>query len=355
LPTELTILPWPEVAALASAPDTLVCATARAHHALAPEWPAARWLVRDPDTVQDLDAVRDPSTVRAIIAIGGGSLIDDIKRQRAARFPAADLIAVPTIWGSGAEASPVAVWTEGAQKHFQLSAALRPTAAAFDPRFAATLSPSRARDACGDVWSHALEAFLSPLATDDLRTRLATLIRHLTTLPVAPDARWFEPGALAASLQARSSVGLVHGLAHVLEPALARPDVGQVTPGSAGQPCPDVGWVTPGSAGQPCPDVGWVTPGSAGHARLCALLIGPVLRWNAATSGKWVELGEAYGIERARVEEIVEGLGEVEARRALVPVIEERWRMVLRDPCTRTNSALVRPDSLKGLIAEVGR
>jgi hypothetical protein len=83
-------------------------------------------------------------------------------------------------------------------------------------------------------------------------------------------------------------------------------------------------------------------------------LLAPVLRWNAATSVTWGERCAAHGIERGRVEAIVESLGEREARRALVPAIEASWRAVLRDPCTRTNSALVRPDSLAGVIAEIG-
>jgi alcohol dehydrogenase class IV len=365
LPPDLPIpvIPIGQVATLATRSSTLVIATARAHALLSGSWPAAHWRVRDPATAsgavrnpatadaavdrnpaaqdsvarnpaaqdssvrdpaasgteyvdRSTESVRDPDRIEAVIVVGGGALIDDVKRTWRQRWPAAtELIAVPTIWGSGAEASPVAVWTEGGKKHFQLADALRPTAIAFEPAFAESVSPERARDACGDVWAHAIEGFLSPLATAEIRTRLAEVIGRSVDLPVAPDARWFEIGAEAASLQARSSVGLVHGLAHVLEPALA--------------------------------------DGVHGHARLCALLIAPVLRWNAATSTKWTELTAEYGIDRARVDEIVEGLGTAAERRALVPAIEASWRTILRDPCTRTNSALVRPDSLAALLAEV--
>jgi alcohol dehydrogenase class IV len=308
LPIDLPIVPFSSLAAIAARPSTLVIAGDRARSHLATDWRDACW---GPLPVAPSGGQR----VGTVIVVGGGSLIDQIKRTWRQEWPdAEELIAVPTIWGSGAEASPVAVWIEGGKKHFELSEALRPTKIAFDVRFAATVSEERARDACGDVWAHAIEGFLSPLATAEIRTELAALIGRLVDFPVGPDSRWFLAGAEAAALQARSSVGLVHGLAHVLEPA-----------------------------------------SGLGHARLCALLLAPVVRWNAATSTTWPELTAEYGIDRARVEAIAEGLGDPAERRALIPAIEANWRTVLRDPCSRTNSALVRPDSLSGLIAEVGR
>ncbi len=310
MPGELTLLPWAEVTARAARSATVVWASDRARRALGPEWPTATWLTPDG---RDAGAAASASTV---IAVGGGALLDHVKLTWRARAPAATtLVAVPTVWGSGAEASPVAVWTADGRKQFRLDPELRPHAIGFDPRFAATVSRDRARAACGDVWAHAIEGFLSPLASDALRARLAALIGRLLELPVAADGRWFEPGAEAAALQARSSVGLVHGLAHVLEPVLA--------------------------------------PGVLGHARLCALLLAPVLRWNAATSTTWAELSARFGVDRTGVEATVATLGEVEARRALIPAVEASWRQVLRDPCTRTNSALVRPNSLAGLVAEL--
>ena len=53
------------------------------------------------------------------IVAGGGTLIDRAKVFRRNNWPALNLVAIPTIWGSGAEVSPVAVLT-GAKKdiHF---------------------------------------------------------------------------------------------------------------------------------------------------------------------------------------------------------------------------------------------
>lgn len=357
--TDLRLLPWPEVAARAALPTTRVICTPRAAHLF--KNPATEGTGSYPLTPRSLDQdVRNPDTIDTVIVAGGGSLIDHVKRVWRTEYPAArELIAVPTIWGSGAEASPVAVWTEDGKKRFALDESLRPTFVSFNPGFAVTVSPERARDACGDVWSHAIEGFLSPLSDDALRGQFAALIARLLELPIAADARWFEPGAEAAVLQARASVGLVHGLAHVLEPVLARPDLGQADPAVAELDPRNLSPSRPGFghdqriAGLDHRNLSPSRP-DFGHARLCALLLGPVLRWNAATSPKWGELCAAHGLDRERIEAIVESLGDGEGRRELVPAIEANWRTVLRDPCTRTNSALVRPDSLAGVVAAIG-
>lgn len=295
---EPATLPWGEVEALARREGTLTWATPRARQRLG--WAGARWI----------DSPAPVAGAQAVIAIGGGAHLDDVKlRWRATG--ASKLIAVPTIWGSGAEASPVAVWTEDGQKRFKLDESLRPHAMAFFDAFADTVSPEQARAACGDTWAHAVEGFLSPLASDSLRAELAALIRELLALPVSADARWFRVSARAAAGQAESSVGLVHGLAHVLEPRV---------------------------------------PGS-GHAALCAALLAPVLRFNASVSDKWSMLTAQHGLDGAAVLARAEELSTSAARRALAPHVSAHWKLVLRDPSTRTNSALVRPDSLPAVLA----
>ncbi len=311
MPDAPPVLPWADVDALASRPDTVVWASPRARRALESAWPTATWLDAAGPAAAAAPAASTP--IATVIAIGAGAFLDRVKLGWRERAPDAALVAVPTLWGSGAEASPVAVWTEGGKKQFRLDQALRPTAVAYHPGFAATVSPDQARAACGDVWAHAVEGFLSPLAGDALRTELAALIGELLVLPPASDARWFEVGGRAAALQARASVGLVHGLAHVLEPALARPDLG--------------------------------------HARLCALFLAPVLRWSARTSGVWRELTERFGVDATAVEVMAARLSEPTVLTSLAPAVEAHWRAVLRDPCTRTSSVLVRPDSLAALTA----
>lgn len=294
---ELSVLPWDEVVALTHQPQTLVWAIPLARERLG--WPHARWI----------NAALPVAGAQTVIAIGGGSHLDHAKLHWR-EVGASRLIAVPTLWGSGAEASPVAVWTEGGQKRFQLDERLRPHAIAFFDAFVDSVPEERARAACGDTWSHALEGFLSPLASDALRTELAGLIRELLTLPLGADPRWFPVSARAAAGQAESSVGLVHGLAHTLEPLVG-----------------------------------------VDHASLCSLFLAPVLRFNLATSEKWTALTTQYGLDAPAILARVASLSTPAARMALAPQITEHWKKVLRDPCTRTNSALVRPDSLPALLA----
>lgn len=130
-----------------------------------------------------------------IIALGGGSAMDaakvmwlmfehpevnfdDIKqkfmdiRKRAFKFPElgkkARLICIPTTSGTGSEVTPFAVITDKkANKKYPLTDyALTPTVAIVDPEFVNTLPGSIAADTGIDVLTHAIEAYVSILASD---------------------------------------------------------------------------------------------------------------------------------------------------------------------------------------------
>ena len=130
-----------------------------------------------------------------IIAIGGGSpmdaakvmwlmyehpevCFDDIKqkfmdiRKRAFKFPElgkkAKLICIPTTSGTGSEVTPFAVITDKrANKKYPLTDyALTPTVAIVDPEFVMSLPASIAADTGIDVLTHAMEAYVSILASD---------------------------------------------------------------------------------------------------------------------------------------------------------------------------------------------
>ena len=185
------------------------------------------------------------------------------------------------------------------------------------PELADSLTPELVRDACGDVWAHALEGYLSPLADEKLRNELAGLIRELLDTPIANRPEWFELGARACRLQSRAGVGLVHGIAHSLEGPLAG------------------------------------TPAAPGHAALCSTFVLPVFRLNRSLSDKVdTTLGEA-GIDPERIESRLAELFDQETFQKLLPALEERWKKILRDPCTRTNCALVRPAHLELLLTGV--
>lgn len=252
-----------------------------------------------------------PADLDTLIVIGGGRLIDEAKFWRARQAPRTRLIAVPSIWGSGAECSPVAVLDRDGAKEIHIGSEFLPDVRCLWPELADTIPETRARHACGDAWAHALEGFLSPLAGNGLRSELAEVIREMTGLPLAADPRWFDVSARACAGQARSSVGLVHGIAHQLEGALRAA----------------------------YPESGW------GHARLCSVFLLPVMSFNREHSDKWARLAGEHDIDEQEVFRVLRELHEPDSYAQALGLLDEHWMAVLKDPCSRTNSALVRPAS----------
>ena len=151
----------------------------------------------DPDitTVKkgaEMMAAFNPDT---IIALGGGSSMDaakgmwlfyenpdvnfdDLKqkfmdiRKRAFRYPElgkkSKLICIPTTSGTGSEVTPFAVISNRAEhKKYPLTDySLTPTIAIIDPEFTTNLPPRVTADTGLDVLTHALEAYVSILASD---------------------------------------------------------------------------------------------------------------------------------------------------------------------------------------------
>ncbi len=258
--------------------------------------------------------------VDTLVVFGGGALMDRAKLLRRERSDRLRLIVVPSIWGSGSEVSRIAVQdsrTPGAGKVVAVDAELLPDVRVEWPELVACVPAARACHASGDVWAHALEALVSPIADDDVRRDAGALVKRMLAMPLAHHADWMECSRQACELQARSSVGLAHGLAHALEGSLRTAE----------------------------PQNAW------GHARLCSLFLWPVLRLNDDASPKWrshlalAELDAAAVLERARE------LFSPEDYRRIMPTLVSEWARVLRDPCTRTNVSVVRPRSLDYLRA----
>jgi alcohol dehydrogenase class IV len=249
-----------------------------------------------------------PERARTLVAVGGGNLLDEAKRFVHDNAPHLCLIAIPSIWGSGAEASPVVVLNRGADKEIRMDELYLPYARAIWPELAATIPTARARDACGDAWAHALEGFLSPIASLDVRAAAAEIMRDMLDAGVGNDARWFELSARAAAAQARSSVGLIHGIAHTLEPAMNARE--------------------------------W------GHARLCATYVRPVFAYNRRVE-KVAALLRDHDLSTEAITGAANALFDEDHYRQSLPVLQAEWRSVLRDRCTRTNAVLVRQTDLQ--------
>lgn len=187
-----------------------------------------------------------------IIALGGGSSMDaakvmwlmyehpevnfdDIKqkfmdiRKRAFKFPElgkkARLICIPTTSGTGSEVTPFAVITDKSEnKKYPLTDySLTPTVAIVDPEFAKTMPASIAADTGIDVLTHAIEAYVSILAsdfTDGLAKQAVKLVfdyleRSVKNGKNDPEARekMHNAGTIAGMAFANAFLGMNHSLA----------------------------------------------------------------------------------------------------------------------------------------------
>jgi acetaldehyde dehydrogenase / alcohol dehydrogenase len=186
----------------------------------------------------------------AIVAIGGGSVIDAAKamrlfhespeltlrelslpfldaRKRVARYPhiahSVKLIALPTTAGTGSEVSPAAVLTAGGRKVTLVDYSLVPDMAIVDPTLTLSLPPAATADTGIDALTHALEAFVSIFAspfTDAFCLQAINLI--LNALPRAyadgSDLQARTDMANAATIAglafSNAFVGVNHALAH---------------------------------------------------------------------------------------------------------------------------------------------
>ena len=188
-----------------------------------------------------------------IIALGGGSAMDaakvmwlmyehpevnfdDIKqkfmdiRKRAFKFPElgkqAKLICIPTTSGTGSEVTPFAVITDTDEnKKYPLTDyALTPTVAIVDPELTMSLPGSIAADTGIDVLTHAIEAYVSILASDftdgwakqAVKMVFDYLPRSVKNGAADPLARekMHNAATIAGMAFANAFLGMNHSLAH---------------------------------------------------------------------------------------------------------------------------------------------
>jgi acetaldehyde dehydrogenase / alcohol dehydrogenase len=186
----------------------------------------------------------------AIIAVGGGSVLDAAKamrlfhespelhirelalpfldaRKRIASFPQVKhklaLVAVPTTAGTGSEVSPAVVLSQGDRKVTLVDYTLLPDMAIVDPVLTLTMPPQITADTGIDALTHALEAAVSIFAspyTDAFCMQAINLI--LEALPRAYDdgsdleARTAMANAatIAGLAFSNAFLGVNHALAH---------------------------------------------------------------------------------------------------------------------------------------------
>jgi acetaldehyde dehydrogenase/alcohol dehydrogenase len=189
-----------------------------------------------------------------IIALGGGSPIDAAKamwlfyenpdvcfddlrmrfmdiRKRIVRFPElgrkAKLIAIPTTSGTGSEVTSFAVVTDAktGAKYPLADYAMTPHIAIVDPNLTLSVPPSVTADTGLDVLAHALEAYVSVLAsdyTDPLALKAIQLV--FKYLPEAfrnggnlhAREKMHNASTIAGMAFTNAFLGINHGLAHIL-------------------------------------------------------------------------------------------------------------------------------------------
>jgi len=203
------------------------------------------------DTVQAGLELMNKFQPDTIIALGGGSSMDaakvmwllyenpevcfdDIKqkfmdiRKRAFKFPElgkkARLICIPTTSGTGSEVTPFAVITDkSCNKKYPLTDyALTPTVAIVDPEFVMSLPAAIAADTGIDVLTHAVEAYVSILASDftdgwakqAVKMVFDYLEESVTKgTPIARE-KMHNAATIAGMAFANAFLGMNHSLAH---------------------------------------------------------------------------------------------------------------------------------------------
>lgn len=186
-----------------------------------------------------------------IIALGGGSSMDaakvmwlmyehpevnfdDIKqkfmdiRKRAIKFPElgkkAKLVAIPTTSGTGAEVTPFAIITDTRNnvKYALTDYSLTPTIAINDPEFTMSVPATIAADTGIDVLTHAMEAYVSILASDYTdgwaKQAVKLVFENLekSVLTGDPEARikMHNAATIAGMAFANAFLGMNHSMAH---------------------------------------------------------------------------------------------------------------------------------------------
>lgn len=215
--------------------------------------PAARWTVRHVAPNPELDAIDALAAelrgrgVRAIVALGGGSVIDAAKalsvllaqdgerlldralRQREALDFARtlELVCVPTTAGTGAEVTPFATIWDGThkQKYSLCDDALYPDLTILDPALTLALPWRETLFSALDACSHAFETLwnrdATPVSAALALRALALIADNLTLVRAAPldpaaRARMQEASLLAGLAISQNRTALAHAISYPL-------------------------------------------------------------------------------------------------------------------------------------------
>lgn len=284
-----------------------------------------------------------------VLAMGGGSAIDTGKAisyiyTKATQAPKPCCIAIPTTSGTGSEVTSFSVLSDEAAgvKVPLADDAMLPEIAMLDPALTLTVPPQVTADTGMDVLTHAVEAYLSPAAsdfTDALAEKAFSLV--LEYLPRAyrngqdleAREKLHSASCMAGMAFNNASLGLCHGMAHALGERL-----------------------------------------HLSHGRSNALLLPHVVEFNCQEESQARAKGTALArlagccchTERVAVQSLVRRIaalmGEVgiprklageELRASLLTQLDEVANLALQDRCTAGNPRSATPEQVKEIYRTI--
>lgn len=224
----------------------------------------------------------DFSGFQAVVALGGGSVIDSAKAvvlasqsqsredfEMSLRAGAVlvgkgplDIIAIPTTAGAGSEVTPFAtIWdTENFKKKSISGACLRPRHAILDPTLLSSLHGQSLLFPALDATSHAVESLWSRGKSNQSQleavTGLALLMRALPSCTTAtPDFAALSLGSLHSGLaisESRTAIAhsisypltLHYGVPHGLACSFTLGSIHRLLEKRLGTYCPEINWIT---------------------------------------------------------------------------------------------------------------
>lgn len=184
---------------------------------------------REPDkeTIEELSGFYMEKVPETVIALGGGSVLDlarlawdRIKRETIGKWNLPKWILVPTIHGSGAEATTTAVYFESGKKIAKVDADFLARQVILDGNFLRSITHDRLEIQSCDILAHAIEAYLSILQGYLTEEFSISAIRTLYRIGREGDMSSADPdlvfkASFFAGLAAGNrSTGMVHAFAH---------------------------------------------------------------------------------------------------------------------------------------------
>lgn len=273
----------------------------------------------------------------AVVALGGGSVMDCAKAMVYFSGKQIPLVAIPTTSGSGSEVTDFSVLSHNGSKHPLVDKALQPAMAILDGDLLHTLPKSLIADAGYDIIAHAVESYVATGAgAISMALARDAFVKAGAALPASfsGDTRVRQEIHLAATMAgvafSQSGLGLCHAMAHALGGRF-----------------------------------------HIAHGRLNAILLPAVVEHNAAANKKYADLARSAGLggtaDAVAVRNLKNTLMHLRkelqlpqtlAQAGIPPraVAEETQNLVrdtLEDPCCATNPVSPNENMVRRILSQV--